>query len=153
MSSKKKASGILFSNGVKVLLLKRAKDDDTESDSWAIPGGRADGDENDLEAAIRETMEETGLKEIPGHRIGEQTAEDKKGTFTTYVYRIPTLFDVKLSEEHDDWKWVTINEIFDYNLHPKFEESLPQLLAIIRRKITDFKEWSAVTKIIKQIKQ
>ena len=38
---------------------------------WALPGGRVDGDETEIEAALRETDEEIGLKIDPSNVLGQ----------------------------------------------------------------------------------
>lgn len=44
-----------------VLLLKRNKNDKSLPGTWCFPGGRPEGDESFIEAAVRETLEESGV--------------------------------------------------------------------------------------------
>lgn len=59
-----RAAGILFLCGDSALFLRRGPEGDFPG-TWACPGGRLEGDETQEEAAIRETLEETGFEVSP----------------------------------------------------------------------------------------
>lgn len=59
-----RAAGILFLCGGSALFLRRGPGGDFPG-TWACPGGRLEGDETQEEAAIRETLEETGFEVSP----------------------------------------------------------------------------------------
>lgn len=135
----KKAAGILFTDGEKVLLLKRSDKGDN-ANTWGIPGGKHRKGETDIANAIRETKEETGLDSIPGYRFDSLTSQDGTHKFITYFYRINNLFDCDISDEHTDWKWFDINSVDNQDLHPKFKNNWPRYLRAIQRKM-GFNEW------------
>lgn len=137
----KKAAGIFFTDGKSVLLLKRSDDGD-HPNTWALPGGKSKDGESDINTAIRETKEETGLSSIPGYRIGSISSHNGRQRFTGFIYKISTPFDVKISHEHTDWEWVGFNDLKSKDLHPKFEEQIPRYVREIGRKIQSFSEWS-----------
>jgi 8-oxo-dGTP pyrophosphatase MutT (NUDIX family) len=56
--------------GPAVLLTRRASRLNAHAGQWAIPGGRVDGDETPLAAALRELEEELGLRLGPGALLG-----------------------------------------------------------------------------------
>ena len=142
----KNAAGIFFTDGQKVLMLKRREEDDG---TWALPGGKAHKGESQIGAAIRETKEETGLEQIPGYRFEDLESHDGHKRFTCYLYRVRKPFDVvTLSEEHTDWDWMDLSDLEDHNLHPKFRQNLPRYLKSIRRKVKTFSEWSDLTILI-----
>ena len=142
----KKAAGIFFTDGQKVLMLKRRKED---NGTWALPGGHTKDGESQIGAAIRETKEETGLDSIPGYRFEDFTSTDGRKKFTCYMYRVSKPFDVvELSEEHTDWEWSDLEQLSSMDLHPKFRENLPRYLKSIRRKVKTFSEWSKITFMI-----
>ena len=143
----KKSAGILFTDGESVLLLKRTGDCRYPG-TWAFPGGHGRQGETDISTAIRETKEETGLKEIPGHRLESFTSQDGHKHFTAFLYRVPKPFDCSLSDEHSDWEWIPFEELRTRDLHPKLEENLGRYLKAIRRKIWTFDEWRRLTEVI-----
>lgn len=143
----KKAAGILFTDGKSILLLKRAGEGE-HIGKWALPGGKSKDMESEIQTARRESMEEAGIKSIPGHRIDSLVTRSGQDKFTGFVYRVGKPFDVQLSKEHSDYKWASLDEISKMELHPKFKDKLPEYLRIIRRKIRTFSEWHALTKII-----
>jgi 8-oxo-dGTP pyrophosphatase MutT (NUDIX family) len=142
----KKAAGIFFTDGIKVLLLKRADEGDYGC-TWALPGGKAKDGETEIGNAIRETKEETGLDSIPGHRIDTLSCKNGQQKFTGFLYRVFAPFDIKLSHEHTDWDWVDLESLKNKDLHPKFKEELPRYLQAIKRKMNTFSEWSQIRKI------
>lgn len=146
-----KSAGIIFTDGRAVLLLKRAGDC-SHSGTWAFPGGHARQGETEIGNAVRETMEETGLKSIPGHRFDSLSNLDGHKRFTAFLYRVPSQFsDLSLSDEHSDWEWVEFDQLGGLDLHPKLKENLPRYLKAIRRKITSFNEWCGLTNALNLI--
>lgn len=102
----------------KYLVLQRSKEKyPGVGAKWDIPGGRIDIGTTLMENLQRETMEETGLLIYAEPRF--ITAQDILKT-DKHVVRL-TYFgfadgEVKLSEEHQDYKWLTLEEV--KNLEP-----------------------------------
>lgn len=140
----KTGAGILFTDGKKVLLLKRAETD--HKDTWGMPGGKAEEGESLIATAMRETREECGLEEIPGRRIDNLSQQDGHHKWTTFIYRISEPFSaITLSNEHSESKWIKLEDLKSLNLHPKFKEQLPAYLDAIRNKFPrTFKEWKQI---------
>lgn len=136
----KKAAGIFFTDGQKVLLLKRSEEGD-HGNTWALPGGKSKEGETEIGTAIRETKEETGLDKIPGYRFDSLSSQNGHQKFTAFLYRVPNPFDIEISHEHTDWEWVSLNDLKNKDLHPKFKENIPRYLQAIRKKIHTFSEW------------
>lgn len=136
----KRAAGIFFTDGKSVLLLKRSDEGD-HSNTWALPGGKSKDGETDINTAIRETKEETGLGSIPGHRLCSVMSHNGRQRFTGFVYKVSSPFDVKISHEHNDWEWVSLKDLGSKELHPKFKEQIPRYLREIGKKIQSFSEW------------
>jgi ADP-ribose pyrophosphatase YjhB (NUDIX family) len=145
---KEKAAGILFTDGKSILLLRK-KSGDTKG-KWGLPGGHMESfDKNILDTATREVKEETGLKSIPGKKIDAQREEDPKMIWTSFIYEVKKPFSVKLSSEHDSWKWISIEQLSKINLHPCFKKNLTNYLKILRKKISkNFSEWLVISKHI-----
>lgn len=136
----KKAAGIFFTDGKKVLLLKRSDEGD-HGRTWALPGGKGKDGETEIGTAMRETKEETGISSIPGYRFDAVSNQNGHQKFTGFLYRVPEPFDITLSHEHTDWDWFDLTNLDDVELHPKFKKDIPRYLRAIRRKIHTFSEW------------
>ncbi len=146
----KKAAGILFTDGKSILLLKRAGEGD-HIDKWGLPGGKAKEGETEIGNAVRETLEETGVKTIPGYRFNSMITKNGKQKFTTFFYHVAKPFDVHLSKEHSESKWADFDALSSLDLHPKLKEHIPDFLRIIRRKMTNFSEWVMITESINNL--
>ena len=89
---------------------------------WDIPGGTVEPGETPADAAVRECWEEAGLRTTVGHEVTHFENADTNGrdlTFHTITYRLllPDLEpEVHLSEEHDDFRWLTRTKALDLPL-------------------------------------
>jgi 8-oxo-dGTP pyrophosphatase MutT (NUDIX family) len=141
--SLKKAAGIVFTDGRSILLLKR-----TGEGTWALPGGKAHQGETDLENAVRETKEETGLVKIPGVKFDMITKKEDNVRFVAFFYLVDDQFKVRLSKEHTASKWVPFGDLNKISLLPPLKKALPEYMIKIRRKAKRFCEWSEITDLI-----
>jgi 8-oxo-dGTP pyrophosphatase MutT (NUDIX family) len=104
-----------------ILLIKRS-----DNDNWAIPGGAIDLGESMVQAAVRETLEETGITcEVTGlvgiytdprHIIlytsnGEARQEFSIVVTARYVSGRPTT-----SNESDEVRWIDSAAVSDYRM-------------------------------------
>lgn len=106
------AGGVLWRDGrdgPEVLLVHRPRHDD-----WSLPKGKPDPGENTLDTAIREVVEETGLRFTVGPRLGAVTypVHGRPKTVTYWAMRLhpeqtadPTPRD---DREIDDVQWHTV---------------------------------------------
>lgn len=136
----KKGAGIFFTDGKKVLLLKRAETGDNKG-TWCLPGGKVEDGETFIDAARREAKEECG--QLKGIRFEDSKEKDGQHIWNTFFFRINKPFKCKLSKEHSDWKWFDINNIGDVNLHPKLKENIHRYNNITKKYFEkmNFKEW------------
>ncbi|MEM5792986.1 MAG: NUDIX hydrolase [Candidatus Aenigmatarchaeota archaeon] len=106
----------------KILILKRHPKTKNYPNGWSFVCGRVERGEKPLEAAYREIKEETGLDEKSLNLIKKAKVymdEDKEIGITWKIN--PFLFEskinkIKLNKENTNYKWVTIQELLDYNL-------------------------------------
>lgn len=137
----KRGAGIVFTDGQKILLLRRKGGGAADHEGkWCIPGGKTEEGETPLDTARRECQEEIGAFE--GTRFAQFDERDGHHTFTVYLYKVAQPFDVKLSEEHDQSEWVELKGVQKLSLHPEFAQHFPYYLKAIKRKFpSTFAEW------------
>ena len=100
-----------------LLILKRPDLPIWAARKWALPGGKVEKGETPLEAAIRETKEETNLDVWDLTHIPEYSKSDVD-FYVVGGYN----GNVQIDQEHEDWRWVSREEITDYDLAPNVLE-------------------------------
>ncbi|MFH1210255.1 MAG: NUDIX hydrolase [archaeon] len=97
----------IFNEKNQLLILKNKKG------TWGIVGGHLKYNETPEEGLIREIKEETNIKVklITCLNVVVNTKEIIFRYVAKYVNG-----NVLLSNEHDDWKWVNLNDLNKYNL-------------------------------------
>ena len=109
----------------KILLLRRVNSDEfAKSGSWTLPGGRVKRCEPPDEAILREVKEETGLNVVVVKPL--KISSGTKGA----VWRISIDYlckfiggTVKLSKEHDDYVWASIDDLDRMNVEKWIKET------------------------------
>jgi 8-oxo-dGTP diphosphatase len=137
----KLSAGILFTDGKKILLLKRSAKD-SHPGTWTIPGGKLEKGESLEQAAHRESDEECGYS--IGIPFGQFDYKDDKKFFRTYFHAIEKPFKAVVSNEHTEARWCDLDDVDDLELHPKFLEVWDHFKSKIRKKFNkheSFKEW------------
>jgi 8-oxo-dGTP pyrophosphatase MutT (NUDIX family) len=123
----------------KVLLIHRSASQ-YAGDIWEIPIGRMEQFETFEAGLRREASEETGLTQLEVGKPfsvfefmrGEAAAENE---VRAVVFAVQTQQDkIQLSDEHDDFRWLPIDEAIELVTHPG-----------IKHELTLFKEMSAQT--------
>jgi mutator protein MutT len=111
------SSIVVCLDNAKVLLLKR-RDGVPYGGLWGFPGGGAEKGESPKDAAVRETAEETGLKVLPEDLVFLQkvVSPDKREVYVFACKKFEGKVNAqKVNEEHDDYRWVAIDELSDYD--------------------------------------
>ncbi|MBU1023605.1 NUDIX domain-containing protein [bacterium] len=101
------------------LFIKRSDKSRWNPGKWDIPGGKLDPGESFREGLLREVEEETGLDvRIKSHfgSIEDETNEFRIVHLVMNGKRIAG--DVKLSNEHMDYTWVSKDESLELDLCP-----------------------------------
>jgi len=90
------------------------------SGHWAFPKGRVEAGEDDLSAATRETMEETGIGDIepvPVFRAEGSYCFERDGRTiskrVTYFLAEVGATAVELSDEHEESRWLEAGEALE----------------------------------------
>jgi 8-oxo-dGTP diphosphatase len=114
---------VIFSDEGKVLILREANtyEEGTNPGRYHMPGGRLNPGEAFLDGLIREVDEETGLKIEIGKPIyvGEWRPVIKgvPNQIVGIFFKCKAITtNVRLSEEHDDFKWIRPEEIENYDI-------------------------------------
>ncbi|MBI4215002.1 NUDIX hydrolase [archaeon] len=94
--------------------------------TWTLPSGGMDENEDALKAVERELSEETGLKLKKAKQFHDREFTDRHGELRKGLsFLVEADGAVKLSEEHQAFKWVPVNEIEEYNL---INEQFPEII-------------------------
>lgn len=101
----------------RILIIKRSSDDRFDAGKWEIPGGKLDVGADVGHSIEREVFEETSLLVSPISKTPYfESFLLAEGPYTGLPYVVLVGISllnsgkVKLSEEHTDFKWVTVKE-------------------------------------------
>lgn len=108
------AAGVLFVTGGRVLLLRRGEGGD-EPGTWGLPAGKIEIGETALDAAVRETLEETGHDIQNEIKPFAHTVKDGVD-FTTFLCRDEEFTPV-ICDESTDFVWAGLGQL-PYPIHP-----------------------------------
>lgn len=130
---KKPASTIdvIVTDGLRVILIKRARE--PYKGSWVFPGGFVDYGETIEDAAVRETLEETGVEIVLDSILGVYSAPDRdpRGHQVNTVFIAQVLRgEPQGGDDAEEAAWFGINEIKEEDL--AFDHGLI---------FSDFKRW------------
>lgn len=116
-------------NAGAVLLIRR-----TDNDNWALPGGAMDLGETLVDAAVRETLEETGIEVAITGLIGIYTSPDHVILYTSngevrqefsVVFRARQVGGTPTtSSESSEVAWVAPDRIPSLAMHPSMRQRI-----------------------------
>lgn len=126
------AAGLLAHDLDRGILLQHRVSWSDHGGTWGIPGGARHEGENAVDGALRESHEEAGLPcgaVLPRfcHMI------DRGGwTYTTIIADVSAPFEPEVTDpESHELRWVAIDEVEGYELHPGFAASWPLLRPLL----------------------
>ena len=116
---------VIKNNEGEILVLRRHPKSKTNPHKWELPGGKIEKGEFFDEALIREIKEETALDVKVGD-FCEAVQDDypHKRTVQLIMYSKDITGEVKISDEHDDWMWASINEIKSLKITSSLEKTI-----------------------------
>ena len=115
--------GVVKNEDGEILVLRRHPKSKTNPHKWELPGGKIEKGEFFDEAYVREIREETDLDVKVGD-FCEAVQDDypHKRTVQLIMYAENVTGEVKISDEHDDWKWASVDEIKSLDITSSLEK-------------------------------
>tara|TARA_B100000287_G_scaffold279583_1_gene263484 strand:- start:27161 stop:27595 length:435 start_codon:yes stop_codon:yes gene_type:complete len=110
MEQYRNAAGCVVFDEDKVLLLRRSKLETSKHGLYELPGGKQEDNENPMDTARTETEEESGLVVKVIKKLDPHIDHNMKKIYHGFTAIIEGENNVQLSEEHDEYKWMTIRE-------------------------------------------
>lgn len=122
---------IVFNTEGKILLLKRSNKAGG-SGEWSLPGGGLEKGEDTVESIKREVDEETQIEIYDIKLVNVITFIEGDDSVLMICYRAKTDSDkITLNWEHDEYKWVTREEVINENLSVTIKEIIKQSSSIV----------------------
>jgi mutator protein MutT len=121
-------AGVIANKG-KFLVVKRSASEKILPNKWELPSGKVEFEEDPNNALIREIEEEINItpeKFIP-IKITDYTLGNKhKKKHTVQIIFLIKSSDnkIKLSSEHDEYRWIDIEELNNLNTFDDMQEIL-----------------------------
>lgn len=129
------AAGLLIWDPARGVLLQHRAVWSAHGDTWGIPGGAIDEGETPIDGAVRECHEEAGVPALDGtgvEIIGTHVVDKQGWAYTTVVAKAVEHLEETISDiESLELRWVPIDEVADYPLHPGFADAWPRLQEIL----------------------
>lgn len=101
----------------KILIVRRSKTDTRRPLQWDLPGGMVEEGEDPNLAAAREIEEEAGIIVDPRHMdlvfAGTKVYNKNANIVRLFYVAKADTNEVKLSFEHDDSRWLTLDEAIE----------------------------------------
>lgn len=108
----------------RVLLLKRADDEENFPGHWAFPGGKVEADETPEAGARREAREELGIDcGFDGIRAVDRKRTSFGWDHTTFAVPVADAFEPKLNGEHSAHVWAPMDALPE-PMHPAVKATL-----------------------------
>ena len=102
----------------KILIAQRKSEDGLFGGLWEFPGGKIEKGETPEECMARELMEELEIKVEVGTLITSNKHRYPNGIFELLAYRVQHICGNFVLNDHDEVKWITIDEISKFDFPP-----------------------------------
>lgn len=115
----------------KVLIVRRSQNEKFLPGYYELPGGKVDFGENPATSLAREFLEETNLKveAVKPYRIFSYVSENNQRHTVEIVYLVKIVDngnDLKLSDAHDDYRWVPNSDLKKYKISDEIVKNIKE---------------------------
>jgi 8-oxo-dGTP diphosphatase len=132
--------GVIFNKEGKILILQRSKYENVFPEMWELPSGKREFFEDSQTSLIREIKEETGLSKIkiimPFYVFEYKVEKQEEIRDTTQINFLVKLLEdeeIKLSEEHQNFAWISKDEIEKYKLSEATKNVILKAFELLKR--------------------
>ena len=125
---------VVVNDAGEILMIRR-----TDNDNWAVPGGAIDLGESVAQAAVRETVEESGIEcEITGivgiysdpkHVLLYTSNGEVRQEFSIVLTARPLSGQPTPSSETSEVRWVPVSEVREYTMDRSMQIRINDYLA------------------------
>ncbi len=124
------SAGLIMCNNL-ILIAQRKHGKDLEY-KWEFPGGKLEQGETLEECLKRELMEEMGLNIIVGKHFVDSTYDYNFGRIVLHSYwAICENQDIPLVLEHEQYKWVALSDLPNYDFAPADKPIIEAIMATV----------------------
>jgi len=127
------AAGLLLRSPDNEILLQHRVEWSHFGGTWGIPGGARCEHESSISAALREAEEEAGVR---GEHVRVRSTSVLDLGFWSYTTVIAdaTVRFLPCVRDHEsvELRWIPIERVIDFPLHPRFADAWPVLLRWVR---------------------
>lgn len=128
--------GVVIKDG-KILILQRHENEEIYPGMWELPSGKRELLEPSADSLIREVKEEAGIDveiimpfSVFDYQI-EKEREIRDSTQINFLVKPKNGAEVKLSDEHQNYTWISKEEVDKYNLTEATKNVIKKAFAII----------------------
>ena len=102
----------------KILIAQRNATDNLFGGLWEFPGGKIEDGETPEECMARELKEELEIEVEVGTLITSNKHRYPNGIFELLVYKVEHISGNFVLNDHDEVKWITIDEMSKFDFPP-----------------------------------
>ena len=102
----------------KILIAQRKANDNLFGGLWEFPGGKIEDGETPEECMARELKEELEIEVEVGTLITSNKHRYPNGIFELLAYKVEHISGNFVLNDHDEVKWITIDEISKFDFPP-----------------------------------
>ena len=124
---------LIYRNNKEVLLVRHKESASHLTDTYGLPAGRSNENESEIETAIRELEEETGLlasekhlKKLPKTYYAEIKRKEETKTFSLELFLCKSYSGELKSTDEIEPLWVKTEDIDNYNLLPNVKQIITE---------------------------